>query len=420
VSSKNLLSVDQALERVLAGVSALPAERVSVFDALGRVLVEPAVANDELPPFANSSMDGYAVRADDIAEATAEKPALLRVVADIPAGVVPDIAVTQGTAARIMTGAPLPRGADAIVPVEFTSEPWRQSDRPLMDRIEVKRSVQSGDYVRWPGEDVRAGTEVLPSGHLLRAQELGVLSALGMTDLLVVKSPRIAVLATGDELIMADEPLMPGKIRNSNSITLAAQIRTAGAKVVDLGVAKDTYTDVKRKLQAGLDVDVDLFISTAGVSVGVYDVVKDVLETGGQVGFWRVNMRPGKPLAFGTYADTPFLGLPGNPVSAMVSFERFARPAILKLQGHRNLERPRVRATIQEDIHSDGRESYLRAIVKQDNGRYMVDLSGRQGSHIITSMVHANALLIVPAGIKHLAAGHQAEVMMIDWPESVF
>ncbi|MGB3714921.1 MAG: gephyrin-like molybdotransferase Glp [Candidatus Promineifilaceae bacterium] len=420
MSGNNLLSVDQALKRVLAGVSVLPAERVSLSEALGRVLVEPAIAGDDLPPFANSSMDGYAVRAVDIAKATEEEPALLRIIADIPAGAVPDVAVTPGTAARIMTGAPLPPGADAIVPVEFTSEPWRQSDRPLMDQIEVRRSVQSGDYVRWPGEDVRAGTEVLPSGHVLRPQEIGVLSALGLTELAVVKSPRVAVLATGDELIPVDEPLIPGKIRNSNSFTLVAQIRSLGATPIDLGVAKDTYADVQLKLQDGLDSGVDLFISTAGVSVGVYDVVKDVLAAGGEVGFWRVNMRPGKPLAFGTYGDTPYLGLPGNPVSAMVSFERFVRPAILKLSGHRNLERPRVRATIQEDINSDGRESYLRAIVKQDEGKYVVDLSGRQGSHVMTSLVYANALLIVPAGVKHLSAGQEAEVMMIDWPETVF
>lgn len=416
----NLLSVDQALERVLAGVSVLPAERVSLVEALGRVLVEPAVAGDDLPSFANSSMDGYAVRAVDIAQATDEEPVILRVIGDIPAGAVPDESLTPGTAARIMTGAPLPPSADAIVPVEFTNEPWRQSDRPLLDHIEVRRSVQSGDYVRWPGEDVRAGTEVLPSGHVLRPQEIGVLSALGLTDIEVVKCPRVAVLATGDELISADEPLIPGKIRNSNSHTLVAQIRSLGAIAVDLGVAKDTYTDVQLKLQDGLDTGVDLFISTAGVSVGAYDVVKDVLAAGGEVGFWRVNMRPGKPLAYGTYGDVPYLGLPGNPVSAMVSFERFARPAILKLSGHRVLKRPRVRAIIEEDIYSDGRESYLRAIVKQDNGKYVVDLSGRQGSHVMTSLVHANALLIVPAGVRHLSAGQEAEVMMIDWPETVF
>lgn len=420
MNGNDLLSVDLALQRVLDGVSVLPAELVSLDQALGRVLVEPAIAGDDLPPFANSAMDGYAVIALDIAKATDDVPVVLRVIADIPAGVVSGLSLTPGTAARIMTGAPLPPGADAIVPVEFTSEPWRQPDRPLMDDIKVRRSVKSGDYIRWPGEDVRAGSAVLPSGHILRPQEIGVLSALGLADISVVRTPRVAVLATGDELISVDEPLVPGKIRNSNSYTLVAQIRSLGAVAIDLGVAKDTYSDVRAKLQAGLDIGADLFISTAGVSVGVYDVVKDVLVAGGEVGFWRINMRPGKPLASGTYGGVPYLGLPGNPVSAMVSFERFARPAILKMAGHSNVERPRVRATIQEDIFSDGRESYLRAIVKQDDGKYVVDLSGHQGSHVMTSLVHANALLIVPAGVQHLSAGQEVEVMMIDWPETVF
>jgi molybdopterin molybdotransferase len=214
--------------------------------------------------------------------------------------------------------------------------------------------------------------------------------------------------------------LVPGKIRNSNSLTLTAQIRSSGAVAVDLGVAKDSFSDVQSKLDSALERDVNLIISTAGVSVGAYDVVKDVLDAGGEVGFWRVNMRPGKPLAYGEYRGIPFLGLPGNPVSAMVSFERFARPAILKMSGHRKLDRPRVRATVKEDIHSDGRESYLRAVVTEESSGYSVDLSGRQGSHVMTSLIHANGLLIVPAGTRFIQSGQEVEVMMIDWPETVF
>ncbi|HET6447210.1 MAG TPA: gephyrin-like molybdotransferase Glp [candidate division Zixibacteria bacterium] len=417
---EKLLSVDQALQQVLAGISLLPAERVSLMDALGRVLLEPAVSADDLPHFANSSMDGYAVKAEDVAGASEDLPVKLRVIGDIPAGTVAQISLSSGEAARIMTGAPLPFGADAVIPVELTSEPWRQSVRPLPDQIDVRGSVDSGGYIRWPGEDVRKGTEVLPSGHVLRPQEIGVLSAIGLTEISVVQTPRVAVLATGDELIEASEPLAPGKIRNSNSPTLTAQIRSSGAIAVDLGVARDSFSDVQSKLDDALERDVNLIISTAGVSVGAYDVVKDVLDSGGEVGFWRVNMRPGKPLAYGEYRGIPFLGLPGNPVSAMVSFERFARPAILKMAGHRKLDRPRVRATVKEDIHSDGRESYLRAIVVYEDGGYSVDLSGRQGSHVMTSLVQANGLLIVPAGTRLIQSGQAVEVMMIDWPETVF
>jgi len=420
VSGEGLLSVIEALQKVLDGVSILPAERVPLIQALGRVLIEPAAASDDLPPFANSAMDGYAVRAADVAEASQDTPILLEVIGDIPAGVSPVLTVARGTSARIMTGAPIPTGADAIAPVEITSEPWREPERPLLSEIEINKPVQSGDYIRWPGEDVLAGSEVLPAGHILRPQEIGVLASLGLTKVSVVRTPRIAVLATGDELVAADEPLAPGKIRNSNSYTLVAQIRSMGATAVDLGVAKDTYSDVESKLREGLDQGVDCIISTAGVSVGAFDVVKDVLMSGGEVGFWRVNMRPGKPLASGRYGGVPYLGLPGNPVSAMVSFERFARPAILKLGGHQNLERPRILATLQDEIFSDGRESYLRAIVKKHDGRYVVNLTGRQGSHVMTSLVYANGLLIVPSGVQHLLAGQQTEVMMIDWPETVF
>ena len=420
MSTSDLLSVDEALQRVLDGVSTLSPEIVPLQDALGRILVKPAIANDDLPPFANSAMDGYAVKAEDISRASELEPISLDVIGDIPAGVVGDFSLISGTSARIMTGAPLPSGADAIVPVEFTNEPWRERERPLQKKIEINKPVKVGDYVRWPGEDVQAGSEVMPSGHRLRPQEIGVLASLGLTEISVVREPRIAILATGDELISVDEPLVPGKIRNSNSYTLVAQVGSMGAEAIDLGVAKDTYLDVESKLAEDIDQRADLFISTAGVSVGAFDVVKDVLVMGGEVGFWRVNMRPGKPLAFGAYGGVPYLGLPGNPVSAMVSFERFARPAILKLGGHSRLKRPRVQAVIQEEIFSDGRESYLRAIVRLEEGEYLVDLSGRQDSHVMTSLVNANGLLIVPAGVRHLLAGRKAEVMMLDWPEEVF
>lgn len=410
------LSVAEALQRVLETVSVLPAERVPLLDSLSRVLAEPVIARDSLPPFVNSAMDGYALRAADLVTATADSPARLRVVGEAAAGSVLDVQVVPGTAVRIMTGAPLPAGADAVIPVEDTNEPWRDAERPLPDVVEVQRRITPGDYIRYPGEDIRAGEMVLPAGHLVRPQEIGVMASLGVAEVSVVRRPRVAVLATGDELIPVDQPLRPGKIRNSNSYAQAAQVASLGGVPLMLPVARDIEEDVRRRLQEGVDAGVDLFISSAGVSVGVYDVVKGVLEQDGSVGFWRVRMRPGKPLAFGRYQGVPYLGLPGNPVSAMVSFDRFARPAILKMLGHTQLERPTVTVTVRETIHSDGRESYLRAIVSQDGEKYSAITTGGQGSHMITSLVKANALLIVPEGVEFVEAGMQLQALLLDRP----
>ncbi len=414
------LTVAEALEAVLAGITVLPAETVPLLDALGRVLAEPVTAHDSLPPFANSSMDGYTLQASDSQSATNDRPVELRVIGDIAAGAVADITIIPGTAARIMTGAPLPPGADAVIPVEDTNEAWRDKARPQLTTVQIRRAVQTGDYVRWPGEDVQAGQVVLAAGHLLRPQEIGVLASLGVSQVKVIMRPRVGILATGDELIAVDEALQPGKIRNSNGYAQQAQVMALGAIPVSLGVARDTKADVRAKLQAGLDAGVDLFISSAGVSVGAYDVVKAVLEEEGAIGFWRVRMRPGKPLAYGRYKGVPYLGLPGNPVSAMVSFERFARPAILKMGGKQKLARPQVNVIMQEEIHSDGRESYLRAIVQRTGDGYTAQTTGQQGSHMMTSLVQANALVIVPEGVQHVAQGEQLVALMLDWPETVF
>ncbi len=419
------LTVREALGKVLTAVSILPPETVSLPDALHRILAEPVTAQDSLPPFANSAMDGYAMRAEDTAGATADQPVMLRVAGEVAAGAVFPGVVPEGTAVRIMTGAPLPLGVDAVIPVEDTTEAWRDADRTLPKTIGLKRAVKAGDYVRQAGEDIEAGTAVLQPGHYLRPQEIGILASLGVAEVQVVRQPRVGILATGDELIPVAEPLTPGKIRNSNGYTQAAQVRALGAIPIELGVARDTEKDVRAKLQAGLDAGVDLFISSAGVSVGVYDVVTAVLQQKGSVNFWRVRMRPGKPLAFGTYAGVPYLGLPGNPVSAMVSFERFARAAILKMGGHQNVDRPQVMATIQEEMHSEGRESYIRVVVERTvdgagGESYTAVATGGQGSHIMTSLVKANGLMIIPEGVTHVPAGTQLPTLMINWPQAAW
>ena len=420
MAEQEYITVQEALTAVLNGICVLPTEHVPLLEALGRVLAEPVSARDSLPPFANSSMDGYALRAADLGGVSEENPTTLRVVADIAAGSVPDVTLTPGTAARIMTGAPLPPGADAVVPVEDTNEPWRDEKRPLPDTIQINRQVVINDYVRHIGEDIMAGHVVLQAGHALRPQEVGILAALGVSQVPVIRRPKVGVLATGDELIPIDAPLAPGKIRNSNGYAQIAQVMALGGIPISLGIARDTEEDVRTKLQAGLDAGVDLFVSSAGVSVGAYDVVKTVLEQEGTVGFWRVRMRPGKPLAYGQFGRTPYLGLPGNPVSAMVSFERFARAAILKMAGHKQLNRPQINVILQEEIHSDGRESYIRAVVEKQGDGYIAMTTGGQGSHMMTSLVKANALLIVPEGVDYVAAGENLIAWMIDWPERVF
>jgi len=280
--------------------------------------------------------------------------------------------------------------------------------------------VDKGSYVRWPGEDVKSGYLVVAAGQLLRPQEIGLLASLGYAEVEVIRQPRVGILATGDELIPIEAPLVPGKIRNSNGYTQAAQTIASHAIPVQLGVAGDTTQEVRERLAEGLALGVDLFVSSAGVSVGAYDIVKKVLEEDGEVNFWRVRMRPGKPLTYGRYQSTPYLGLPGNPVSAMVSFERFARPAILKMAGWPNTERPTILVRLNEEINSDGRESYIRAVVSRDSSGYWAETTGGQGSHMMTSLVKANALLIIPEGVRSVAPGVELTAMMLDWPGTVF
>ena len=268
------------------------------------------------------------------------------------------------------------------------------------------------------GEDLRRGELVMARGRLIRPQEIGVLASLGRETALVHRRPRVAILATGDELLEVHEPLAPGKIRNSNEYTNAALVTRTGGIPIRLGIARDTAQDLTAKIRSGLAQGADLFLTSGGVSVGDYDVVKDVLGAEGQMQFWQVNMKPGKPLAFGLLpGGVPLIGLPGNPVSAMVSFEQFARPAILKMLGHSDLAKPAVRAILDEPLASSGRRTFARVVVTQRDGRYHARSTGEQGSGVLTSMARANGLAIVPEGTYDLAAGSEVIVQMLDWPE---
>ncbi len=420
MGKEEYLSVSDALKTVLDAIQVLPAVPTNLLDGLHRVLAEPIVAQHDLPPFANSSMDGFAIRAQDVLRATKDNPAKLKVIADIAAGQSPQISIITGSAARITTGAPMPDGADSVIPVEDTDERWQDRSRPLPDSIQIYRAVRPGAYVRLPGEDIQAADQVLSPGCVLRPQELGLIASLGYKKVSVIGRAKVGILATGNELVDIAQPLGPGQIRNSNSYTQAAQVLACDAEPVILGVANDSEDSVRERLQLAIDKGVNLIISSAGVSVGAYDVVKSVLEFDGNILFWRVRMRPGKPLTFGFYRGVPYLGLPGNPVSAMVSFDRFARPAILKMSGYKQLERQPLTVIIEDEIQSDGRESYLRAVVTREGGQYRARIFEGQGSHMLSSLVGANALVKVPENVEYVGEGSFLEAIMIDWPETVF
>jgi molybdopterin molybdotransferase len=415
-----MISVDEAYERILSVFRPLEAETVSLWNARGRVLAEDVYADVDTPPFENSAMDGYAVRPEDVQGASRGTPIRLRVIGTLAAGQPPGQAVEPGTAIRIMTGAPMPPGADAVVRFEETSEGdknSRMTPAHPADEVRVYMAVEARDNVRAAGEDIHAGELVLAAGTELRPAEIGVLASVGRKDCLVHRRPRVAVLATGDELVEPDEPLMPGKIRNSNAYTNAALVEKYGGIPLPLGIARDNVADLTAKLQRAVDLHADLILTSAGVSVGEYDVVKDVLTMLGEVNFWQVRMKPGKPLAFGHIKGIPLIGFPGNPVSSMVSFERFARPAILKMQGKRRLRKQVVRAILREDVGGGDRREFKRAIVDCVEGVYYARLTGEQGSGILTSMVKANGLAIIPEGTRRVSAGQEVSVEMLDWPE---
>jgi molybdopterin molybdotransferase len=402
-----MLIVEQALERILEEFHPLEPEQVPILQTLGRVLAEDVHADADIPPLANSSMDGYAVLAADTAGASREAPAQLHVVDELAAGYVSETAVTPSAAIRIMTGAPIPPGADAVVQVEET--------RAAGERVEVFTPVQVGQFIRPAGEDVRRGERVLSQGTLVRPQEVGMLATLGHKVASVIRRPRVAILATGDEVVAIDAPLTPGKIRNANSYSNAAQVVRYGGIPILLGIARDREQELTEKIQAGLAQGVDLFLTSGGVSVGDFDLVKKVLAAEGEINFWRVRMKPGKPLAFGRIGGVPVLGLPGNPVSVMVSFEMFARPAILKMQGRTDWERQVVAATLMDAVtHKDSRRHYLRARIEAQDGEYRAYLTGEQGSGILSSMVKANGLAIIPEEWTHAPAGARVQAILLD------
>lgn len=397
--------LEQARADVVGAVPLLPAEATPLDRALGLVLVEPAIVPHDLPPFTNSAMDGFAVRAADVAATPAE----LEVLEDVPAGSVAQAVVDEGNAIKIMTGAPMPGGADAVVRVEDTES----SD----GTVRILVGVEVGANVRPAGGDVRAGEVALPAGRRLTPAMIGVLASIGVTEPVVRRRPRVAVMSTGDEVLPPDQELRPGAIRDSNRPILRGLLAELGAELVDLGIIGDDADALRNAVARGA-AEADAIITSGGVSMGEYDLVKQVLGELGSVDFWQVAMQPGKPFAFGHVDGVPLFGLPGNPVSVTVAFEQFARPALLTMMGAEAVLRPRITAVADEDLNSDPAKTvFLRAATSRDGDGWRVRLSGGQLSNMLSAVAAGDAFVVMPRGVADVPAGSSVTVEMFRWPE---
>ena len=401
-----MMTVDKALDKILSHIHPLGFEKVSLLDALGRVIGEDVYARRDIPPLDNSAMDGYALRSVDVREASPDRPLQLEVIEDLPAGYISAKKLEKGKAIRIMTGAPVPKGADTVIPVEETK---KENGSVL-----IFRAATSGENIRKSGEDVKKGDRVISEGDKVRPAEVGMLASVGRSFVSVYQRPLVAILCTGDELVDVDGDLDEVKIVSSNSYTLGAQVKDCGAIPLQLGIARDRKEEIEEKLRQGMRADV--LISSAGVSVGDYDFVKDVMKRlGMEMVFWKVAMRPGAPLAFGIIGEKPVFGLPGNPVSSMISFEQFVRPSLLKMMGHRKLFRPAVEAVLKEDIKKmAGKRYFIRGSVSFEKNQYFVTSTGEQGSGILRSMVRANGLIVIPEEQEIVRAGEKVKVQLLD------
>lgn len=413
-----MITVEEALEKILETVDVLDVEEKPLLSCLGQVLDEDIIAGFDIPPHDNSAMDGYAVRASDTAGACKSNPAYLEIAGEIFAGALSSVEVKKGTAVRIMTGAYIPPGADSVVRFEDTDESSTDGTRKS-GKIGILVPAKAGQNVRKRGEDIQAGQTTIKKGTQLRPAEIGVMASMGYSLAKVIRRPVVAVLTTGDELCPAGIPLKPGKIYDSNSYTIAASVMNAGGVPLILDAAQDTKEALNRQIDKAMDAD--MLITSGGVSMGDYDVVKDILAQRGQINFWTVRMKPGKPLAFGVIDRPgkgkmlPHLGLPGNPVSTMVTFELFGRSAIFKMMGRSDYSRPTVSALLDHDIiNTDGRRIYARVRVEKKHGLWRAHLTGEQGSGILSSMSLANGLAIVPEDCPVAKAGTLVTVRLLE------
>ena len=401
-----MITVTEALHTVLSTVEPVGVEKVNILSALGSVLAEDIYARRTIPPTDNSAMDGYALIAEDTMGATTEHPLFFDIIEDVPAGNMPRKIVGFAEATRIMTGAPTPEGVDAVVRVEDTELDG--------DRVKIFKEASIGQNIRSMGEDVKEGELVLHRGTIIRPAETGMLAALGRSFVAVYQKPLVAILATGDELVDIDGELSPEKIISSNSYSGAAQVMECGGIPLQIGIAKDTKEDLTEKFKTAMRADI--IVSSAGVSVGDYDFVKDVMEEiGVTIDFHQVAQRPGRPFTFGTAGRKLFFGLPGNPVSSMITFEQYVRPAILKMTGHKRIFRRTIKAVLQENITiKQGLRYFLRVRIRYEDGRLTAVTTGEQGSGILKSMVLANGIMVLPEDSTSIKKGDEVMVQVID------
>ena len=415
----DMLSVEDAREKILSKFEILNPTQINILDSVGSIVSEDIISEINVPPLDNSAMDGYAVIKDDLINADDENIIYLDVIEEIPAGSIPKLSLSTGQASRIMTGAPIPSGSDAVVPFEDTNE-LENNDK---SKIGIKISVKNLENIRKKSEDIKKGSIIIKKGSLITSATIGVMASIGLEKVSVIRKPIIGILSTGNELLEPGEKNQDGKIYNSNTYTLSSLVKEFGATPLIQKHALDKVEDLEKKLKKLRDVD--LIVTSAGVSKGDYDIVKDVLDKNGDINLWSVNMRPAKPLAFGIITidgkKIPLLGVPGNPVSAMIAFEKFGRYAIDKMKGKPLKNRPIIKANLESDIiNHDGRRLYSRVKVIVDSSSKVIAIPIKnQSSGVLTSMHEANGLAICPSDIDILKKGEKIDVEMFNWNENI-
>jgi molybdopterin molybdotransferase len=395
-----MISFREAREKVLSEAGPLPAEACPLSGLSGRILAQDVASSFDIPPRDNSAMDGFAVRFEDIRTL----PENLEVIEDVPAGKVASKTVGKGQAIRIMTGAQIPEGADCVVPVEGTKLQNQRS------KIQIETHVERGEHIRGRGEDVKAGEVLINKGTRLRPQEVGLIASLGMTEAMVSRKPVVGIVSSGNEIADPGKPLGPGQIYDANRYSVAAQARSVNAEVKDYGIVEDDLAKITAALERAAG-ECDLVLTSGGVSVGDYDLMKQALSQLGEMNFWQVAQKPGKPMAFGHIRGKPVMGLPGNPVSSMVVFEQYVRPMLLKMQGATSIYREQLTAVSDQEISKPaGRLEFMRAAILWRDGHYHASLTGAQGSGILTSMVRADGLMILPEEAVDIKPGDTVTV----------
>ena len=416
-----MITVEEALSTILSAFNPLPSSRMSILNTLGQVVAENITSKIDVPSFKNSAMDGYAINSNSCTKSSSQTPTILSVLETVGAGETPKDNVSPTTAIRIMTGAPIPNGADAVVPFENTNETELLSKNLPLKTIKIFKKVDSGQYIRPAGEDISSGQLIVSKGTVVTPPIIGLLSSIGVKSISVTKKPIVAIISTGSELIESGSNLSESKIYDSNQLAISAYVKSCGGIPKQLGIAQDDIKDISAKIKQGLTAD--MIITSAGVSKGEYDLVKKVLSDFGDIHFWSVRMKPAKPLAFGiinrkNQLPVPLLGLPGNPVSALIGFHKFGKPAIYKMMNKSVATKQNIVAILEDKIiNKDNRRIFARVLVYKKNNQYFAKLAGGQGSNLMSTVVNANGLATCPETSSHMVPGEKISVEIFDWAE---